>query len=93
MNRRDIVAGVAPFVGQSKAAIDKILRLLLVKIERGLWRGERVILSGFGTFQVRERKARKGINPQTRQPVMIRARKVVRFRPGRELLAAVGGKR
>jgi len=93
MNKRDLVASVAQSADQSKAAIEKILGLVLARIKQGLWKGERVMLGGFGTFHVRERKARKGINPNTRQPITIRARKVVRFRPAGELLAAVGGKR
>jgi DNA-binding protein HU-beta len=93
MNKSDIIAHVAPSAGQSKAATEKVLDLFLTRIKQGLWKGERVILSGFGTFHVRERKARQVLNPQTRQPLMIRARNVVRFRPGSELLRAVGGKR
>ncbi len=93
MNKSDIIANVAPSAGQSKAATERVLDLFLASIKRGLWKGERVILTGFGTFHVRDRKARKGLNPQTRQPLLIRARKVVRFKAGRELLRAVGGKR
>jgi DNA-binding protein HU-beta len=93
MNKRDIVANVAAAAGQSKAATERVLNLFLSRVKQALWKGERVILSGFGTFHVRERKARKGLNPQTHQPLIIRARKVVRFRPGGELSVAVGGKR
>jgi len=48
-----------------------------------LARGERVTLVGFGTFQVTKRKARRGRNPQTGQTIQIPARKVPRFKPGK----------
>ena len=50
---------------------------------------ERVTLVGFGTFQVRERKARKGVNPQTREAINIPAKKVPRFTAGKALREAV----
>ncbi len=54
-----------------------------------LKKGEKVALVGFGTFEVRERKPRKGINPQTRKPIQIPAKKVPAFRAGKELKAIV----
>jgi len=50
-----------------------------------LARGEKVSLVGFGTFQVRERKARRGRNPQTGEELQIPARKTPRFKPGKGL--------
>jgi len=46
---------------------------------------EKVTLVGFGTFQVMERKARRGVNPQTRKNIQIPAKKVPEFKPGKEL--------
>jgi len=54
-----------------------------------LVRGEKVILVGFGTFQIMERKARRGKNPQTGQTIEIPAKKVPKFRPGKSLREAV----
>ena len=52
-------------------------------------KGEKVTLVGFGTFQVMERKARKGVNPQTRRTIQIPAKKVPKFRSGKSLREAV----
>jgi len=54
-----------------------------------LARGEKVTLVGFGTFQIMERKARKGRNPQTGQTIQIPARKILKSRPGKALREAV----
>jgi len=50
---------------------------------------ERVTLVGFGTFQVMERKARRGVNPQTREAINIPAKKVPKFKAGKNLKEAV----
>ena len=54
-----------------------------------LGRGEEVTIVGFGSFKVAERKARLGMNPQTKQKIEIPAARVVRFKPGSELENAV----
>lgn len=51
--------------------------------------GDRVQIPGFGTFQVSERKARQGLNPQTKKPITIPASNSVRFKPGKQLKDAV----
>ncbi len=50
-----------------------------------LSKGEKVTLVGFGTFQVMQKKARRGVNPQTRGTIQIPAKKVAKFRPGKGL--------
>jgi nucleoid DNA-binding protein len=65
----------------SREAVDAIISA----ITNSLAREEKVTLVGFGTFQVRERKARKGVNPQTRKTIQIPAKKVPKFKPGRGL--------
>jgi len=65
----------------SREAVDAIISA----ITDCLAREERVTLVGFGTFQVRERKARKGVNPQTRETINIPAKKVPKFVPGKGL--------
>jgi nucleoid DNA-binding protein len=60
MNKHDLIAVVSRSAGKPKSVIRNILELILARIKRDLWRGERVVLGGFGTFRVRERKARKG---------------------------------
>ncbi len=57
--------------------------LILDFIKQGLLEGERIQITGFGTFMVREKKGRKGRNPQTGEEMMISARKSVVFRPSK----------
>jgi len=65
----------------SKQAVDVIISALTDSLARE----EKVTLVGFGTFQVMEREARRGVNPQTRKTIQIPAKKVPKFRPGKGL--------
>ena len=65
----------------SREAVDAIISAMTDSLAGG----ERVTLVGFGTFQVMERKARKGVNPQTRETIQIPAKKVPKFGPGKGL--------
>ena len=71
MNRSDLIDIVAAETGLSKAASERAVNTFLAAITDGLSRGERVTVSGFGTFEVRKRKARVGRIPQTGEPVRI----------------------
>jgi DNA-binding protein HU-beta len=71
-------------------SVHVLLELLLAEITDTLVRGEEVQLIGFGTFGVKDRKARAGFNPQTREPMHVPARRVPVFRAGAKLRAAVG---
>jgi DNA-binding protein HU-beta len=87
MNKNDLIEAVAKNAGLSKAASGKALNAALDSIKKGLKKeGDRVTLVGFGTFSVVKRKARKGINPQTKEKIKIKAKKVVKFKPGKGLL-------
>ena len=63
----------------------KIVDLILDKIKRRLASGEKVLLSGFGSFTVRRRKDKKGVNPQTGQSIIIPGRNTVKFKPSKYL--------
>jgi nucleoid DNA-binding protein len=65
----------------SREAVDSVISA----ITDSLVREEKVTLVGFGTFQVMQRKARRGVNPQTRGTIQIPAKKVPKFKPGRSL--------
>ena len=87
MNKGDLVKQVAKVVNTKKetqAAVDCVFST----ITKALKKKDTVTLIGFGTFKVAQRKARKGINPQTGEE--IKARKVARFVPGKALKDAVG---
>ncbi len=64
---------------------------MLDAIRDGLKRGEKVAISGFGTFATGRREARRGRNPRTGEAVQIAASSTVRFKPGKGLKDAVGG--
>lgn len=91
MTKADIVDSVANEHELSKRQANEIVDLILDEITTALKGGEKVQLIPFGSFVVRERKARTGRNPQTGEVLKIAARKVPAFAPGKGLKDAVGG--
>jgi DNA-binding protein HU-beta len=89
MNKTDLVAAVAEKTGLTKKQSELAVNAVVEAIETALRNGERVSLVGFGTFEVRARRARAGRNPATGQPIRIPAGKVPAFRPGKTLRDAV----
>ncbi len=89
MNKADLIDKIAKDARISKTASAKAIESLVDGITRALKKGDRVALVGFGTFTVSRRKARVGRNPQTGEQIEIKARKVARFRPGKDLSAAI----
>ncbi len=63
----------------------RVVDLFLEIIKGRLSRGEKVLISGFGCFRIVKRKDRKGINPQTGQPIIIPGRKAITFKPSKHL--------
>jgi integration host factor subunit alpha len=72
---------------QAREAVETIRRIMKVSLENG----DDVLLSGFGKFNVKAKSARRGRNPQTGEPVMLEARRVVTFRPSGILRKKVNG--
>lgn len=89
MNKTELVAQVAEQVEMSKKDVEKLVNVLFGTIEETLSEGEKVQLVGFGTFEVRDRKARKGRNPQTGDEIEIPATRVPAFKAGKTLKDAV----
>jgi nucleoid DNA-binding protein len=86
MNKNDISKKVyEAHGGMSYADAQKIVDLIIEIIKQRLSRGDKVLLSGFGCFTVMRRKEKKGVNPQTGEPVIIPARNSVKFRPSKYL--------
>ncbi|HHT01977.1 MAG TPA: HU family DNA-binding protein [Firmicutes bacterium] len=90
MNKAELVAAVAEKAELTKKDAEKAVNSLLDSVERALVAGEKVSLVGFGTFEVRERAARKGRNPQTGAEIEIAASRVPVFKAGKALKEAVG---
>ncbi len=86
MNKNDISKKVyEAHGGISYAEAQKIVDLILEVIKGRLSRGEKVLISGFGCFSVMRRKDKKGVNPQTGEPVIIRGRNSIKFKPSKYL--------
>lgn len=89
MNKTELVSSIAEKAGLSKADSKKALDACVEAIVEALKGGDKVSLVGFGTFAVSERPARQGINPLTKAPITIAAKKVVKFKAGADLENAV----
>ena len=89
MNKADLVEKIADQTGLTKKTSREAVDVIISAITDSLSREEKVTLVGFGTFQVMERKARKGRNPQTRETINIPAKNVPKFGPGKGLREAV----
>jgi DNA-binding protein HU-beta len=86
MNKSDLVDQIAADAGISKAIALKTLNSFMDNVTKTLKKKDgKVTLVGFGTFVKTRRKARKGRNPQTGEPIKIKASNVVKFRPGKKL--------
>jgi DNA-binding protein HU-beta len=89
MNKTELTDAVAESTGLTKADAARALDAVLSTISDTLAQGEQVGVVGFGTFLVRERKARTGRNPQTGEELQIAAATVPAFKPGKALKDAV----
>ena len=91
MNKAELITKIAEKADVSKALAEKLLNATLASIHAGLTKDDNLTLVGFGTFSVVKRAARKGRNPQTGKTIKIPAKKVVKFKPGKNLKDAVNG--
>ena len=85
MTKVELIASVAAEAGMSKKDAEKAVNAALAAITEELKNGGKVSLVGFGTFEVRERAERQGINPRTREPITIAASRSIVFKPGKSL--------
>ena len=85
MNKSELISAIAEKSGLSKVDSKKALDATLEAISSEVKAGGKVVLVGFGTFSVSERSARKGINPRTKEPIDIPAKKTTKFKPGSAL--------
>ena len=93
MTKADLVASIAESADISKAVAEKALNAFIAAVGKSLKKGEKLALTGFGTFSVSNRKARIGRNPQTGEEIKIKAARVPKFTAGKGLKEAVGGKK
>ena len=89
MNKTELIAAVAETTGMSKKDTEAVVNAALNTITATLTKGDKVQLVGFGSFEVKNRAARTGLNPKTKEPVKIAASKVPTFKAGKALKDAV----
>lgn len=89
MTKAELIDIVAVEAEITKVAAEKALNSFTDNVQKCLKKGDKITLTGFGTWQVSRRKARKGLNPQTKKAITIPACKVPKFKAGKALKAAI----
>ena len=89
MNKTEMINAVAETSGLTKKDSEVALNAILDTIQNAMKIGDKVQLVGFGNFEVRDRAARKGINPLTKEPMDFPATKVPAFKAGKALKDAI----
>ena len=92
MNKSDLIAAVAAKTGETKKSAETSINAIIDIIAETLAKGDKIQLVGFGSFEVRQRAARKGRNPLTREEIKIPASKAPVFKAGKALKETVNGK-
>jgi len=85
MTKTDLIAQVAANTEMSKKGAELAVNATLDALAKAMANGEKISLAGFGTFEIRERAARQGINPRTHEAMTIEASRSVAFKPARAI--------
>jgi nucleoid DNA-binding protein len=91
MTKTEIIEGLSNKLAMGRSEAEKAVNILLDDIVAALKAGDRVNISGFGTFSVSERKPRTGRNPKTGEAIQIAASRSARFKPGKQLKDSLNG--
>lgn len=91
MNKSELIDQATSSTGLSKSEVSKVLDGVLTTISDAVTSGDKVAISGFGTFERRERAARTGRNPQTGEELQVAASKAPAFKPAKAFKDAVNG--
>lgn len=89
MNKAELIEKIAQKLDESKKTVENIVDNFVDTVTEELSRGGEVAISGFGTFTVKQRAARQGINPKTGEKIQIAAAKAPKFKSGKRLKDAV----
>ena len=92
MNKTELIAAVANEAEITKKDAEKAVKAVFSVISDSLTKGDKVQIIGFGTFEVRQRKAREGRNPRNNKPIQIEASKTPAFKAGKQLKDLVNNK-
>ena len=85
MNKTELTAAVAESAGLTKKDAERVINAAIDAITASLVKGEKVQISGFGTFEIKDREARIGRNPHTKEAIEIPATRVPTFKPSKAL--------
>ncbi len=91
VTKADLVEKVYNKIGFSKKEAAELVELVFNNLKEVLYEGDRVKISGFGNFVIRQKRERVGRNPQTGEQITITARRVLTFRPSQVLKALING--
>lgn len=91
MNKTELIMTAAQNAGLPKKDAERVINAAIDAMTQSLVKGDRVQLSGFGSFEVKEREARTGRNPHTKEPIHIPATRVPVFKPSKSLKDGVAG--
>jgi DNA-binding protein HU-beta len=89
MNKAELISKIADDAGITKTQANATVDSFVDAVTKSLKKGDKVTLVGFGTFSVSKRAARNGRNPQTGAVIKIKAKKVAKFKAGKELSAKI----
>ena len=89
MTKADLITKIAEKSELSKKDSEKALNAVIASVTEALTAGEKVQLTGFGTFEVRDKKEKEAINPRTKEKIVVPARKSPAFKAGKALKDAV----
>jgi DNA-binding protein HU-beta len=89
MNKAELIAQISEDAGITKTQANAVIDSFTATVTKTLKKGDKVTLVGFGTFSVSKRAARTGRNPQTGAAIKIKAKKVAKFKAGKELSAKI----
>ena len=92
MNKTDLVASIAQKTGLTKKDSEKAIEAFIETVQENLAAGHKITLAGFGTFEVKHKAERMGVNPKTKKPMKIAATKAPAFKISKTLKAIVAGK-
>lgn len=92
MNKTDMITAVAGKTCMTKKNAEQAINAVFEVISDRLTKGDKVRILGFGTFEVRQRKAREGRNPRNNEPIQIEASKTPAFKAGKQLKDLVNGR-
>jgi len=92
MNKSELVEAISKKASMTKVDTEKTLNAFIEVVRETLKKGDKIGLVGFGTFQVQERKATTGVNPQTREKIQIPAKKVAKLKFSDSINQILNGK-